>query len=140
MKEQKENSLFNKSKDSYEVNIYPADREVDAIDDLAEIMVFDNGVIKSYNNVVANLLGCKPNTLILEHVSKILPLLGEVDIFKQDRVNPYLRFLSRIGHNFEVVSMGGSRFLSALFFIDIEYFNEHYLRIIFKPVTNQVMS
>lgn len=140
MKEQKENNLFKESKVSYEVKIFPEDREIDAIDDLAEIMVFDNGVIKSYNNVVANLLGCKPNALILEHVSKILPLLGEVDIFKQDRVNPYLRFLSRIGHNFEVVGMGGSRFLSALFFIDIEYFNEHYLRIIFKPVTNQVMS
>lgn len=138
---EKEINQFKEAAVSYE-GYMPPDRlrKADALSNLAEIMLFDDGIIKSCNKAGAELLGCKPNTLVLEHVSRILPQLGEIALIKGDRVNPYLRFLSRVGHRFEVVGIGGARFLSALFFNDIECFNHHYLRIIFQPVTNPSLN
>ncbi len=108
--------------------------DVDTANDFAEITLYDNGIIKSCSRACADLLGCAANSLTMHHISKILPQLAEVVLIKGDRVNPYLRFLSRAGHHFEVVAVTGSHFLCALFFNDIEDFGKHRMRIIFRPV------
>ncbi len=109
--------------------------EIDTVNNLAEITLYDNGIIKSCSQAGAELLGCTVNALLLRHVSKVLPQLAEVALIKGDRVNPYLRFLSRVGHHFEVVGISGSHFFSALFFNDIEELGRHCMRIIFRPVS-----
>lgn len=107
---------------------------IDTANNLAEITLDDSGIIKSCSSAVAELLGCTVSSLLMRHVSNILPQLGDMTLIDGDRVNPYLRFLSRVDHHFEVVAFGGARFLSALFFNEIEDLGRHCMRIIFRPI------
>ncbi len=125
-----------------EQELLPDDRDlldkysdIDTADNLAEITLYDNGIIKSCSNAGAELLGCSMNVLLMHHVSKILPQLAGVSLLEGNRVNSYLRFLSRAGHQFEVIGFSGSHFLSAVFFNDIEDFGSHCMRIIFRPIS-----
>lgn len=108
--------------------------DIDTQTYLAEITLDDSGIIKSCSSAVAELLGCTVSSLLMRHVSNILPQLGDVILIEGDRVNPYLRFLSRADHHFEVIAFGGARFLSALFFNEIEDLGRHCMRIIFRPI------
>ncbi|MBM3350755.1 MAG: hypothetical protein FJY53_03015 [Betaproteobacteria bacterium] len=108
--------------------------EIDAVNNIAEITLYDNGVIESCSRAGAELLGCTPTALLMRHITKVLPQLEGVTLIKGDRVDPYLRFLSRADHHFEVVAENGLRFLCALFFNDIGDFGKHRIRIIFRPV------
>lgn len=109
--------------------------DLNAANDIAEITIYDNGVIKSCSAAATELLCCAPTVLLLRHISRVLPQLKDVVLVVGDRVNPHLRFLSRVGHHFEVVTVTGSRFLCALFFNDVEDFGRHCMRIIFRPVS-----
>ncbi len=100
----------------------------------AALTFYDNGMIRTCNKEVANLLNCSPNELIGQHITNLLPQLKEIKLIEDNKINAYLHFLSRIGHRFKVVSMNGSHFMSKLFFIDMEYLGRHYLRVILRPV------
>lgn len=104
-----------------------------AVDDLAVLTLDENGMIKECNKAGADLLGCAASKLTWLNVSKFLPRLGEVALLEGERVNPYLRFLSRAGHQFEFIAMGGAHFTSQLFFNEAENQNPHYLRVIIQP-------
>ncbi len=100
----------------------------------AALTFYDNGMIRTCNKEVADLLNCSPNVLIGQHITNLLPQLKEIKLIEDNMINAYLHFLSRIGHRFKVVAMNGSCFMSKLFFIDMEYLGRHYLRIIIRPV------
>lgn len=105
-----------------------------AVNELALLTLDENGIIKECNKAGAELLGCAANKLTWLNISKFLPRLGEVALLQGERVNPYLRFLSRVGHQFELIGMGGVHLTSQLFFNEAENQNPHYLRIIIQPV------
>ena len=107
---------------------------IDAENKLAVLTLYDNGMIRDCNKAGARLLGCAPNKLTWQHISTIFPQLAEVALVKDERINPYLRFLSRIGHHFEVVSINGVRFACELFFNEVENLSQHCLRIIIQPI------
>ncbi len=109
-------------------------------DDLAVLTLYDNGMIRDCNMASAILLGCESRNLIWQHISTFLPQLGGVELVDGERVNPTLRFLSRVGHHFEVVASDGAHFLSAVFFNDVQDFGRHCLRVIFKPITQPVFN
>jgi predicted glutamine amidotransferase len=66
----------------------------------AELMLYHNGTIRECNQAAAELLDCSPSKLIWQHISTIMPQLGETTLMQGERVSPNLRFLSHIGYGF----------------------------------------
>lgn len=104
-------------------------------DDTAVLTLCDNGTIFECNNAAGALLDCAPSRLTWQHISTILPQLAEMALMQGEKINPNLRFLSRIGYTFEVVGVTGVHFASAVFFNEIENLGRHFLRIILRPVS-----
>ncbi|WP_430228771.1 hypothetical protein [Nitrosomonas communis] len=98
------------------------------------LILSEDGIIRDCNKAGADLLGGWPKNLPKLHVSRLLPKLAEIDLLKGEQANPYLRFLSRIGHHFEVVSMSGVHFAGKLFFSDVKDCGSHRMIIMIYPV------
>lgn len=114
-----------------------ADRKTnytDTVNDLAVLTLDENGMIRECNKAGADLLGCAPNKVTWLNIATFLPRLGEVALLQGERVNPYLRFLSRVGHQFELIGMSGAHFTSQLFFNEAESQGPHCLRVIIQPI------
>lgn len=99
----------------------------------AALTLFDDGKIRDCNQVAGNLLGCSPSELTGQHITRLFPQLAEIKLVQGKQANSYLRFLSRIGHPFEVVDMKGMHLKYELFFNDVENLGQHHLRIIICP-------
>ncbi|SDW68675.1 hypothetical protein BCL69_102726 [Nitrosomonas communis] len=100
----------------------------------AVLILSDDGLIRDCNEAGAKLLGYSPKNFPKLHISKLLPKLAKIELLKGERTNPYLRFLSRIGHHFEVVNMSGVRFAGKLFFSDVKNRGLHRLIIMISPI------
>lgn len=107
---------------------------VDAEYNMAVLMLDCNGTIRSCSRAGMALLGCSLDKLVYRHISVILPKLEEVTLMKGDGINPNLRFLSRIGYNFDVININGVHMACALFFNEVENFGKKCLRVIFRPI------
>lgn len=118
------------------VSIFESGRLSNADNNMAVLTLYENGMIRDCNRASAELLGCASSNLIWQHISTFLPQLSEVPLLNGQTINPYLKFLSRVGHGFEVVGSNGVHFLSAVFFNDVEDFGRHCLRVIFQPMTS----
>jgi hypothetical protein len=108
--------------------------DVNGEENTAVLTLCDNGTIFECNNAAGALLDCVPSKITWQHISTILPQLEEIALMQGEKINPNLRFLSRIGYTFEVVSVSGTHFTSAVFFNEVETFGRHFLRIILRPV------
>lgn len=105
----------------------------------AILTVSSNGMVLECNEISEKILDIPlqhPDGL---HISRLFPQLQDINLLEAEgeRVNPYLRFLSRIGRNFEIVSMTGRQFLGELFFSDITYQNRHQIIIMVYPVRQE---
>lgn len=108
------------------------------IEDYAAVLtVQTNGRISDCNQSASDLLSCDDSSPIWQHISTFFPQLANVALLVDEKINPNLRFLSRIGYNFEVIASNGMRFASKLFFVDIEHLGEHYLRLIIRPISDK---
>ncbi|MCO6427420.1 hypothetical protein [Nitrosomonas communis] len=103
----------------------------------AVLILSEDGLICDCNEAGANLLAGLHKNLPKLHISSLLPKLAKIELLKGERTNPYLRFLSRIGHHFEVVSMSGARFAGKLFFSDVEDCGLHRLIVMIQPVCQE---
>lgn len=103
---------------------------------LAEIILLNNGMILNCNEAGAKLLDCTPNKLTWQHISKILPKLTGIPLVLDENINPYLHVLSVIGHQFEVVAMNGINFSCKLLFCILKEFGNSCLRITIQPITH----
>lgn len=102
--------------------------------EFAVLILSEDGLIRDCNEAGANLLGGLPKNLPRLHISRLLPKLAKIDLIKGERTNPYLRFLSRMGHPFEVVSMSGVHFAGKIFFSDVEDCGLHRLIVMIQPI------
>ncbi len=100
----------------------------------AALILSEEGVIQDCSKEGAKLLGYIPENLINLHISKLLPKLVEIELLKAQRINPYLRFLSRIGHQFELIEMNGKRSVGQIFFSDIDNEEGHQLVVLINPM------
>ncbi len=114
-------------------NIGRKDPEHPSKDNIAVLTLNDKGMIRECNQAVGTLFGCRPSNLIWQHISVLLPQLAETPLITGGTINPRLRFLSRIGHPFEVVRMDGARVASELFFNTTENRGRKQLRVIISP-------
>ncbi len=99
------------------------------------LILSESGTIQQINDEDRKLLGCpndKPDEI---HISQLLPLLNKIDLLEKgnERVNTYLRFLSRIGHHFKVTSLSGRKFRGELFFSDINHHDQHLIMVMLYP-------
>lgn len=109
----------------------------DAVFNLPVLTIYDNGMVKSCSQAAAELLGYSHDKLRWRHISTLLPQLSDMAITEGGQVNPHLRYLSHIGYHFDVIDMQGAHIACALFFNEVECFDKHYLRVIFRPVEQQ---
>ncbi|SEM80963.1 PAS domain-containing protein [Nitrosomonas marina] len=98
--------------------------------DKAAIFILSNdGMILEANQKGSQLLGYSPDQSHSgkHHISSVIPKLAAVELIEktEGRVNPYLRFLSRIGHKFEVNTGKGMQAVCELYFNDIKNIGQH---------------
>lgn len=104
-------------------------------DDTVVLTLNDKGMIRECSKTSWKLLGCPSNQLIWKHITLLLPQLVGVQLMYNKRINPRLRFLSRIGYRFEVVCPDGIHVASEIFFNHVETAERNYLRVIVRPVS-----
>lgn len=100
----------------------------------AVLTLLENGLILNCNDAAAELLGCTPNKLTWQPIARLLPQLAYISLVLDERVNPYLRFLSIAGHRFEVIGLNGVQFACELFFSEVEEFGKCCLKITLQPI------
>lgn len=106
---------------------------IDTADNMAVLMINDNGIIHECNKAFEKLFGYLSSDILWKPVSILLPQLAGIALMDSGQVNPRLRFLTHIGHQFEVIGLGGMHLASQLFINEIDNFGQHYLRIIICP-------
>lgn len=99
----------------------------------AELMINSNGIIHGCNKTFEKLFGYMSSDILWKPVSMLLPQLADIKLITGEEINPRLRFLMHIGHQFEVISLGGIHMASQLFINEVENFGRRYLRIIICP-------
>ena len=104
---------------------------------LATLTLLENGMILSSNDAGGMLLGCDPNVLKWQHISRLVPMLKEISLMLDGKINPYLKFLSTVGHRFEAVGMNKVGFRCELFFPNAEDSSKSCLQITMQPVRRQ---
>ena len=104
---------------------------------VAELTVLENGMILDCNKAACVLLGCEQDKLKWQPVSRVLPQLANWPLVLDEKINPYLCFLSIAGHRYEVVGMNGTRFACEMFFNMIEEFDKCCLKIAMRPVRQE---
>lgn len=104
---------------------------------LPVITIYDNGIIRNCSNAAIDILGSSLDALRWRHIATFFPQLADMAIMQGGKVNPNLRFLSHIGHSFEVINRDGVAISCVLFFNEVEYLDRHYLRVIFRPIEPQ---
>lgn len=94
---------------------------------LAVMILSESGLISDCSEKGANVLGWAQSDLIGRSIAEVIPKLASVTLLKQGRAHAYLRFLSRIGHNFELVRKNGERTTGEIFFNEVQRKGVHYL-------------
>lgn len=101
---------------------------------LAELLLLENGMILDCNKASGELLGCEPEKLKWQPISRLLPQLAYMPLLMGERINPYLRFLSIAGHRYEVTAVNGKQFACELFFSMVEDGSRRCLKITMRPI------
>ena len=102
-------------------------------DEPAVFTLDTNGLIRNCNKAAVQLLGCNSSTLVWQPVSNILPQLAETALMQDGHINPRLRFLSRVGHRFQLIISGGKQIMGRIFLNDLENAGRHTVRLIVYP-------
>ena len=100
----------------------------------AVLTLLENGMILNCNEAAASLLGCDSSNLTWQHISRLLPQLTNLALVLDKKINPYLKFLSIVGHRYEVRAVNGTHFACELFFSEVEEFGRHCLHIVMQPI------
>jgi PAS domain-containing protein len=100
----------------------------------AMLTLLENGMILNCNKAGGDLLGCEPEKLAWQPISRLLPQLSDLSLVLDEKINPYLKFLSVVGHRYEVRAMNGAHFACELFFSEVEEFGRHCLRVVMQPI------
>lgn len=101
-------------------------------DELAALMLDQDGRIRDCNEPAEELFGFNHDELVTQPVAFLLPQLRDVEWFQNGTLNPRMSFLSQIGRQFNAVRRDGTLFASMLFFHDLDNGRSHKLRLIIR--------
>jgi nitrogen-specific signal transduction histidine kinase len=99
----------------------------------AVLTLLQNGMILACNKACGELLGVEPEKLVWQPISRLLPQFADISLILDKKINPYLKFLSVAGHQFDVVSTNGRHVACELFFSIVDEFGKCCLQITMKP-------
>lgn len=93
----------------------------------------ENGYILNCDLLAEHLLGCQINPSPKQPIAKFIPQMAGTIFLRNGEIAPRLRFLSRIGNLFEIVSANGENRLCRLFFNVQKSGGNRTLRLIINP-------
>jgi hypothetical protein len=139
MNTQRKTSLFKNKHDSKVLvdQEHAANSVADVENDSLVLTLHFNGMISDCNKAGGKLLGCLPSELIWQHISRLLPQLKNIALMQGQNLNPYLRFLSRVGYKFDVISLKGVHMVCKVFFCEIGGMGHRFLRVIICPIAQE---
>ncbi len=98
-----------------------------------ELTLNEQGMICGCDIPTGDLFGYRHDVLAWGHISKLMPELASIKLMHDGHINPRLRFLSHIGHRFQLLSLGG-KILDVKFFIrEIKSQGRRYLSAMIFP-------
>ena len=106
-------------------------------DNKIRLTLNEQGMICDYDIPAGDPLGYRRSELAWRHISVLLPELAGINLMRDGQINPRLRFLSHIGHRFQLVGRGGKPCLGKLFIHDVENSGRHDLRAMIFPVEGE---
>jgi PAS domain-containing protein len=101
--------------------------------DLARLTLDSHGLIEDCNRIGEDLFKYSLGTLVGRHVSMLLPQLVEFELLQRGEINPQLRFLCRVGRNFQAVNQHGARFATQLFWNVLDGAGHCQVSLIVRP-------
>jgi len=102
-------------------------------DNRMELTLNEQGMIRGCNIPCGNLFGYRRGALVWVHLSELMPEFSLIYLVRAGQINPRLRFLSRIGHRFKLISLDG-KLINVKFFIRlVEKQGQRYLRVMIFP-------
>jgi hypothetical protein len=105
-----------------------------AEENIARLTLDGHGFIQDCNCVCEALFNGGLGTLVRQHVSILLPQLADFELLQNGEINPQLRFLCRIGRQFQAVNLRGERFATQLFLNVLDSAGRDQLALIIRPV------
>lgn len=107
-----------------------------AFESKMELTLDEEGIICSCDisaDSTGYLFGYHQDAPACGHISKLMPELASIKLIRDDRINPRLRFLSHIGHRFQLASPDGHIFDVKFFIRIIKNQNRPYLKAMIFP-------
>ena len=99
----------------------------------AALTLDERGMIRDCSRSCEEMFGYGRHELVLQHVSKLLPQLSEVNLLQDGEFNPKLRLISRCGHLFQAQKQDGGTFSGELSFVNLVHAGRRVLRLIVRP-------
>jgi PAS domain S-box-containing protein len=109
-----------------------------AVKDVAALTLDDRGMVCDCNRAGEALFRYSRSELVWRHVSMVLPQLAGLEMMANGEPNPRLRFLCRIGRQFQAVTHDGRRFASELFLSLLDSKGHGRLSLIVRPIEDVV--
>ena len=104
-----------------------------AFDNKIELTLDEQGMICGCNIPTGDLFGYRCGESAWGHISVLMPELASIKLMRDGQINPRLRFLSHIGHRFQLLSLGGKLFDVKFFIREIESQGRRYLSAMIFP-------
>ena len=104
-----------------------------AFNNKIELTLNEQGMICGCDIPTGDLFGFRHGESAWGHISKLVPELASIKLMRDGRINPRLRFLSHIGHRFQLLSLGGKLFDVKFFIREIESQGRRYLSAMIFP-------
>ena len=102
-------------------------------DNKIELTLNEQGMICGCNILTDDLFGYRRGASAWGHISELMPELAAIKLMRDGQINPRLRFLSHIGHRFQLLSLSGKLFDVKFFIREIENQGRRYLRAMIFP-------
>ena len=101
--------------------------------DAATLALDEHGLIRNCNGAGETLFDYGFSELFTQHVSLLLPQLADMELLQDGQPNPHLRYLCRIGHQFQAQRKDGRSFSSEIFLNLIDSEGGGRLSLIVRP-------
>ena len=110
---------------------------ISAFDKKIELTLNEQGMVCDCTIPIGDLFGYRRGAPVWGHISVLMPELAAIKLMRDGQINPRLRFLSHIGHRFQLLSFGGKLFDVKFFIRDIENNSRRYLRAMIFPFEDE---
>jgi len=102
-------------------------------DNRMELTLNEHGMIRGCNIPSGDLFGYRRGASAWGHLSELMPEFSSIYLIRSGQINPRLRFLSRMGHRFKLISFDGKLSDVKFFIRVIENQGKRNMRVMIFP-------